>query len=144
MGKGNYSSFERLALGSGMPVLGRVLIATLFVLSGISKVAAPAMTVSYISSVGLPLPQLGLVIALGVELVLVPLLVLGYQTRLVAALIAAFCVATAILFHRDLADQNMLLHFLKNFAIAGGLLQIVAYGGGRFSLDARLARPRRG
>lgn len=122
-------------------VLGRILISVLFLVSGISKVTTPAATIAYIASAGLPFPQLGLVIGIMVELVLAPALVLGYRTRWVAAVIAAYCVGTAIFFHRGFADPNMLLHFFKNIAMAGGLLQIVAFGPGGFSLDARLARP---
>ena len=56
-----------------------------------------------------------------------------------AVALALFSVATALTFHSDLADQNQLIHFFKNFAIAGGLLQVAAYGAGRISLDARRA-----
>jgi putative oxidoreductase len=115
---------------------GRILISIIFLISGISKVTAP---VAYVASAGLPFPQLGLVIGIMVELVLAPALVLGYRTRWVAAVIAAYCVATAIFFHRGFADPNMLLHFFKNIAMAGVLLEIFAFGPGRFSLDARLA-----
>lgn len=73
------------------------------------------------------------------ELVGSVLLGLGYRTRLVAALLAAYAVATALIFHHALADQNQLFHFLKNLAMAGGLLQVVAFGAGAFSLDNRRA-----
>jgi putative oxidoreductase len=128
-------------VASAVCLLGRILISVIFLISGISKVTTPAATIAYVASAGLPFPQLGLVIGLMVELVLAPALVLGYRTRWVAAVIAAYCVATAIFFHRSFADPNMLLHFFKNIAMAGGLLQIVAFGPGRFSLDARVARP---
>ncbi len=124
-------------IASAVCLLGRILISIIFLISGISKVTAPAATIAYVASAGLPFPQLGLVM---VELVLAPALVLGYRTRWVAAVIAAYCVATAIFFHRGFADPNALFHFFKNIAIAGGLLQIVAFGPGRLSLDARLAR----
>ena len=64
------------------------------------------------------------------------LLVVGYQTRIVASVMTIFAVATAVSFHHDFADQNQMIHFLKNFAIAGGLLQIVAFGAGAFSIDS--------
>ena len=128
-------------IGSAVCLLGRILISIIFLISGISKVTAPAATITYVASAGLPFPQLGLAIGIMVELVLAPALVLGYRTRWVAAVIAAYCVATAKFFHRGFADPNTLFHFLKNIAMAGGLLQIVAFGPGRFSLDARLARP---
>jgi putative oxidoreductase len=126
-------------IASAVCLLGGILISIIFLISGISKVTAPAATIAYVASAGLPFPQLGLVIGIMVELVLAPALVLGYRTRWVAAVIAAHCVATAIFFHRGFADPNMLLHFFKNIAMAGVLLEIFAFGPGRFSLDARLA-----
>jgi putative oxidoreductase len=116
---------------------GRVLIAVLFLLSGLSKLAAPAMTLGYIASVGLPAPLLGYLIAIAVEIGGGLLLVLGLQTKLVALVMAGFAIATALAFHNNLADQNTMIHFMKNIAIAGGLLQVVAFGAGAFSLDGR-------
>ncbi len=120
-----------------LPLAGRILLSAIFLLSGISKISAPAVTLAYISSVGLPFAHLGLAIAIFVELVGGVALVLGYRTRLVAGVLALFTVATALAFHSNLADQNQFFHFFKNIAMAGGLLQVVAYGAGRFSLDAR-------
>ena len=123
---------------SAIPALaGRLLIAPIFLLSGVSKVTAPAMMIGYIKSAGLPAPMLALGVAIAVELLGGVALVLGYRTRLVAAVLAVFSIMTALAFHNNLADQNQFLNFFKNFAMAGGLLQIVAFGGGRFSLDAR-------
>ena len=119
---------------------GRVLIAVLFLLSGLSKVAAPAMTQGYIASAGLPAPFLGYLIAIIVEVGGGVLLVIGYQTRIVALVIAAFTFAAALAFHHDFADQNQMIHFLKNIAIIGGLLQVTAFGAGSFSLDSRRLR----
>ncbi|MGN7740277.1 DoxX family protein [Pseudomonas sp. 22526] len=118
-------------------LIGRVLLSAIFILSGFSKVAAPAAMVGYIQSVGLPFPQLALGIAIAVELGGGLLLIAGYRTRLVALGLAVFSVATALAFHNNLGDQNQFIHFFKNIAMAGGLLQVVAYGAGRFSLDAR-------
>jgi putative oxidoreductase len=120
-----------------LALLGRIAIAAIFVLSGISKVTAPAATIGYIQSVGLPLPQVGLAIALLVELVGGAALVLGYRTRLVAGILAVFSIVTAFAFHSALGDQNQFIHFFKNVAIAGGLLNVMAFGGGAWSLDAR-------
>ncbi|HTJ97535.1 MAG TPA: DoxX family protein [Rhodocyclaceae bacterium] len=119
---------------------GRVLIATIFLLSGISKLSAPAGTIGYIASAGLPFPELAYVAAVGVEVVLATALLLGFQTRVVAAVIAVFSLATAFGFHSNLADQNQFIHFFKNVAIAGGLLQVVAFGAGAYSVDAWRAR----
>jgi putative oxidoreductase len=121
-------------------VAGRVLIGVLFFMSGLSKLAAPAATQAYIASVGLPAPVLAFALAATVEIVGSALLVAGVQTRLVAAGMAVFTLATALTFHRNFADQNQMIHFMKNIAIMGGLLQVVALGGGKVSVDALLAR----
>jgi putative oxidoreductase len=118
-------------------LLGRVLIAVIFLLSGLSKLAAPTVTIGYIASAGLPLPQLGLVIAVLVEIGGSLALIAGYQTRWAAAALAVFTIAAALAFHNHFADQNQFIHFFKNIAMTGGLLQVVAFGAGRFSLDAR-------
>ncbi|HEY6257354.1 MAG TPA: DoxX family protein [Xanthobacteraceae bacterium] len=118
---------------------GRVLLSAIFLLAGFSKLAAPVATIGYISSAGLPLAPLGLAIAILVEIGGGLALVAGYRTRTAAAILAIFTIATALAFHSNLADQNMFIHFFKNIAMAGGLLQIVAFGPGRLSLDARRA-----
>ncbi|WP_192564736.1 DoxX family protein [Pseudomonas gozinkensis] len=118
-------------------LIGRVLLSVIFILSGFSKLAAPAMMIGYIGSVGLPLPQVALAVAIIVEVGGGLALIAGYRTRTVAAVLALFSVFTALAFHSALADQNQFIHFFKNIAMAGGLLQVVAFGAGRFSLDAR-------
>ncbi|MBM7047194.1 MULTISPECIES: DoxX family protein [Rhizobium] len=117
--------------------VGRILIAVIFLMSGLGKLAAPAATIGYIASVGLPLPTLGFLIALAAEVGGGLLLLVGFQTRLIAALLAVFTVATAVFFHNNFADQNTMIHFLKNIMITGGLLQIVAIGATSLSLDTR-------
>ena len=120
-----------------LPVLGRLMIAAIFLLSGVGKIFAPGPTQAYIAAAGLPLPFVAYAIALLAEVGGGALLVLGYHTRTVALALAVFTLATAFGFHHNFADQNQMIHFMKNLAIAGGLLQIVAFGAGRFSLDAR-------
>jgi putative oxidoreductase len=127
-------SQDRIALA------GRILLAAIFVMSGLGKVAAPAATLAYMKAAGLPLAPVGLAIAALIELGGGLALVIGYRTRLAATVLAAFTIVTALVFHSALSDQNQLIHFFKNVAIAGGLLQVVAFGGGRFSLDARSSR----
>jgi putative oxidoreductase len=129
-----------------LPLLGRFLIGAPFILSGLGKLMAHDATVGYISSAGLPLPQLGWLIAVVVELGGGTLLVLGYRARLVAFVVALFALATAISFHRNFADQNQMIHFLKNVMLTGGLLQIAYFGAGPMSVDASrtpLAHPER-
>jgi putative oxidoreductase len=124
--------------------LSRLLLALLFVLSGIGKFAAPAGTQAYIAAAGLPLPLVGYLIAVVVELGGGLLLIVGYQTRLVATAMALFTLAAALFFHNNFADQNQMIHFLKNIAITGGLLHVAAFGAGAFSVDGWRARSRLG
>lgn len=119
---------------------GRILIGVLFLMSGLSKLAAPATTQGYITSVGLPAPVVAFAVAAAVETIGSALLIAGVRTRLVAIALAVFTLATAVTFHKNFADQNQMIHFMKNIAIVGGLLQVVAFGGGRFSVDALLGR----
>ena len=125
-----------------LALIGRVLIALLFVPAGFGKIGGFAGVVGYIGAVGLPLPQLGAVIAIAVELGLGLLLLVGYKTRIVSIILAVFTVATAVFFHNywampaDKAYINQLM-FFKNIAIAGGLLAIAALGAGRFSIDRK-------
>ena len=119
-----------------LPLLGRLLIGAPFMLSGLSKLATHDLTVGYISSAGLPLAQLGWLIAVAVELGGGALLLVGYRARSVGLVLALFAVATAVFFHHNFADQNQMIHFLKNVMLAGGLLQIVYFGAGPLSVDA--------
>ena len=116
---------------------GRVLLATIFIWSGIGKILDPAASLGYISSTGLPFAEVGLGIAILVEIIGGIALIIGYRTRLVAAVLALFSIATALLFHSALGDQNQFIHFMKNLAMAGGLLQVAAFGAGRLGLDVR-------
>ncbi|EJL83647.1 putative membrane protein [Herbaspirillum sp. CF444] len=120
-----------------LPLVARLLLASLFLISGIGKLSAPAATIGYITAMGLPFPTLGYVIALIVELGGGLLLVFGFQTRLTALALALFSIVTGLVFHSAVGDQNQMIHLLKNISIAGGLLQVVAFGAGAFSLDAR-------
>ncbi|MGO4711373.1 DoxX family protein [Bradyrhizobium sp. 2TAF24] len=125
------------ALETYVPALGRLLLAAIFLLSGVGKVFAPGATQGYIAAAGLPAPFLAYLVAVAVEVVGGALLVLGYQTRAVALVLAVFTLATAFGFHHNFAEQNQMIHFMKNLAITGGLLQVVAFGAGAFSLDGR-------
>jgi putative oxidoreductase len=116
---------------------GRILVSAIFLISGFGKLAAPAGAIGYIAAAGLPFPQLAYGIAVVLEIAGALALIAGYRARFAAAALAVFCLATAFGFHNQLADQNQFIHFFKNIAMAGGLLQIVAFGAGRFSLDAR-------
>jgi putative oxidoreductase len=126
------------------PAIGRVLLAAIFVMSGIGKLFDPAGTIGYISAVGLPLPEVGYALAVIVEIAGGLLLIAGYQTRIAALSLAALTLVAAIFFHNQFGDQNQSIHFMKNLAIAGGLLLVAAFGAGRVSVDARRAVYHRG
>jgi putative oxidoreductase len=129
----------------GFPLLvARILLALMFVLSGISKLTGLEGTAGYIASVGLPAAQL-LAIGAGVlEVVAGALLIVGWQARWAALALAAFTVVASLLFHNFWAmpkEQQFMqqLMFMKNLAITGGLLFVFAFGAGTLSLDARRA-----
>lgn len=122
-----------------IPFAGRLLIGVPFMMSGLGKVAAYGPTTAMIHAVGLPFPPLAYAVAVAIELGGGALLIAGYRAKWVAAAMAVFSIATALSFHSNFADQNQMIHFLKNVMITGGLLQIVAFGAGAFSLDSRSA-----
>ena len=115
--------------------LGRLLIASIFVVSGLGKIAGYEGTQAYMDSVGVPGTLLPVVIAL--EVVGGLAIILGWQTRIVAFLLAGFTLLSAILFHADFGDQMQMISFMKNLAIAGGFLFLVANGPGALALDNR-------
>ena len=125
-----------------LPFAGRLLIGLPFAMGGLSKLAAYGPTTATIAAAGLPEPPLAFAVAVLVELGGGLLLIAGYQVRPVAAALALFCCVTALSFHSNFADQNQMIHFLKNVMMAGGLLQIVAFGAGALSLDSRFSRER--
>jgi len=115
-------------------LLGRVLISAIFILAGFSKIGGYAGTQGYMESMGVPGAVLPLVIAteLGGGL----LVLVGLWTRLAAFAVGGFSALAALLFHSNFGDQMQQILFMKNFAMAGGFLFLVAHGAGRFSIDA--------
>lgn len=124
------------------PLLGRALIALLFIPAGISKIGNFNGIVGYIGSKNLPLPQVAAAGTIFVEVVVGLALLIGFKARLAALVIALFTLAAAILFHNywtmegQMAMTNQIM-FFKNIAIIGGLLYVAAYGAGPLSLDNR-------
>ncbi len=123
-------------------LVGRILMALLFVPAGFNKLMGFAGTAGYFAKIGVPLPEVAVVVAIAVELVVALLFLLGYKTRLMAIILAVFTVATAFLGHAFWnAPPEMLMaqktNFFKNFAIAGGFLAFFAFGPGRLSIDKR-------
>jgi putative oxidoreductase len=117
--------------------VGRVLLSLIFLMSGFMKLTDRTGTIQYIQAAGLPLPSLDYLIALVCEIGGGLGILLGFKARLAAAVLFVFTLTAAFGFHSNFADPNMMIHFMKNVAIAGGFLLIVAFGPGRLSLDAR-------
>ena len=118
--------------------IARILVAHIFLLSGLGKIGNYAGTQAYMEAMGAPGMLLPLVILL--EVVGGLALIIGWQTRWAAFALAGFSMVAAVMFHADFADQMQMIMFTKNVAIAGGLLLLAAHGAGHFSLDSYFAR----
>ena len=123
-----------------LALIGRLLLAYLFIPAGLGKISGFAGTAGYIASKGLPMPEVGAVLAI---LACGILLLIGFKTRWAALALAVFTLAAAFFFHNYWAvpaEQVMAqrINFNKNLAIAGGLLLLAAFGAGAFSVDGRL------
>lgn len=122
------------------PLVGRVLIALIFVLSGFGKITGFEGTVGYIASKGLPLPSLAAAAAIVVELGGGILLIVGWKARWAAAAMFVFTAMAALLFHNFWAVpadqmQNTMIHFMKNISMMGGLLYVVVHGAGPLGIE---------
>ena len=125
-----------------LALVGRLLLALLFLPAGISKISGFAGTVGYIASKGLPMPTVAAVIAIIVEVVAPLALITGFGTPWAALVLAGFTVVATFVFHNFWAmpaEQVMMqqLMFFKNIAVVGGLLTLAAHGAGAWSMDAK-------
>lgn len=114
---------------------GRLFLALIFIISGLNKMTGYAGTQGYMEAMGVPGVMLPLVIAL--EVLGGIAIVIGFKARLAALALAGFSILSAVLFHADFSDQTQMTAFMKNIAITGGFLMIVAHGAGAYSLDNR-------
>ena len=116
-----------------LPTIARVLLAVLFLLGGIGKLADVQGFAGYLQMGGLPAflawPAILFEIAVGLSMVV------GFQARTMALMAAGFCVVTAVLYHANFADQTQMVMFLKNLGLAGGFLMISAHGPGKLALS---------
>ena len=119
-------------------LIGRILISALFLLNGVFKINNYDGTIGWMESFGMP----GILIipAIILEIAGPILIIIGYKTKLAAGLLSLFCIATAVIFHNDFADQMQFTSFLKNIALAGGFLLIVVNGSKDFSLDNKFKK----
>ena len=125
-----------------LALVGRLLLALLFLPAGLSKISGFAGTVGYIASKGMPMPTAAAVIAIIIEVVAPLALIAGFGTRWAALVLAGFTVVATFVFHNFWAmpaDQAMMqqLMFFKNIAVVGGLLILAAHGPGAWSVDAK-------
>ena len=122
-------------MNNAIVLIARLLLAHMFVLAGVGKITGYAGTQGYMESMGVPGVLLPLVILL--ELGGGLALIIGFLTRWVARALAAFCVASALIFHMNWSDQTQMIMFMKNVALAGGFLLLYVQGAGAFSVDAQ-------
>ena len=115
---------------------GRIFLAMMFFMSGLSKIGNYAGTQGYMEAMGVPGALLPLAIALEVLGGLA--IILGWQTKIVSVALAGFCVVSAVIFHNDFSNQSEMISFMKNVTIAGGFLLLVAHGPGAYALDNRV------
>ncbi|MBI3370515.1 MAG: DoxX family protein [Betaproteobacteria bacterium] len=123
-------------MNNAIVLVARILLAHIFLISGVGKLGAGyAATQGYMAAMGVPGALLPLVIALEIGGGLA--LVAGFLTRWTALALAGFCVVGAVIFHNDFGNQMQMINYMKNFAMAGGLLLLYVHGAGVFSVDAR-------
>ena len=114
-------------------LIGRILLSALFLIEGIGKIFMQENVVMYMEDYGVP--GMLFIPTVVVEILFPLLLIVGYKTRLAALVMALFTLTVAIIFHTDFSDGMQLISFLKNLAIAGGFMIIIAYGSNKFSID---------
>ena len=116
-------------------LIGRILISSVFLISGFNKINQYDGTVEWMESFGVP----GILIipAILLEIIGSLMIVIGYKTRVIATLFSIFCITLAIIFHNDFSNQMQLVSFLKNLGLAGGFLFLVVSGPGKISLDKK-------
>ena len=118
-----------------LDLIGRIFISAVFLLSGFNKIGNYEETVGWMETFGLP--SFLLIPAIILEIIAPILIIIGYQTKIAAAALSIFCIATAIIFHNDISDQMQFIAFMKNIALAGGFLFLVVNGATGYCLDKR-------
>ena len=112
-------------------------MAAIFIQGGYAKAMAPAATMAAFAKYGLPVPGAAYAVALLVEIGVGIAFLVGWKARWSALILAIWCVATAFVEHYHPENRGQMIHFMKNLCMAGGFLQALAYGAGRFSFDRR-------
>ena len=120
--------------------IARLFMGHIFLLAGINKIGGYAGTQGYMESMGVPGSLLPLVIAL--EILGGLAVIIGWQVKWTSLALAGFTIVSALIFHSNLGDQTQMIMFMKNWAMAGGLLLLAVHGAGHFSVESYLARSR--
>tara|TARA_Y100001970_G_scaffold276052_1_gene378191 strand:- start:828 stop:1196 length:369 start_codon:yes stop_codon:yes gene_type:complete len=118
-----------------LDLVGRIFISAIFLLSGFNKIRNYEGTISWMAT--FDLPNYFLAPAIILEIIAPILIIIGYKTKIAAAALSVFCIATAIIFHSNLSDQMQMIAFMKNIALAGGFLFLVINGAKGFCLDKK-------
>ena len=113
--------------------IGRLLLSILFLIEGLGKISMQESVIMYMEDYGVP--GILFVPAIALEILFPIILILGYKTKWAASIMALFTFTVAIIFHTDFNDEMQMILFLKDIAIAGGFMIIIAYGPGKISLD---------
>ena len=120
-----------------LPPLGRLLMSSLFIWDGIRQLRSPSVFAQYFASVHVPLPNVAIWISIPIHLPGGIAVLVGFKTRLAAALLALLSVGTAFGVHLPIGDQDNMIHFYKNLVMAGGFLYVIAFGAGAVSIDGK-------
>jgi putative oxidoreductase len=112
-------------------------MSAIFIQAGIMKAMGPAATMAYFAKAGLPVPGAAYAVALLVEIGGGILFLVGWRARITALVLAVWCIATAMVGHYHPENRDQMIHFMKNVCMAGGFLQVVAFGAGRISFDRK-------
>ena len=123
-------------------LLGRILMSAIFILAGFMKLTTAAATQDMFAKMGLPMPMVVCIVSVVIELIGGLAILLGLWTKPVAIIMGLWCIVTALVAHTHFADQNMMIHFMKNLAMAGGFTYIAVFGAGAWSIDSWRARPK--
>jgi|TARA_Y100000310_G_scaffold345474_1_gene465382 putative oxidoreductase len=117
-------------------IIGRIFLSAVFLIAGVNKIFNYEGTAAYMESFGVP--DFLYIPAIILEILFPLLIIIGYQTKISALIMAIFSISLAIIFHTDFSNQMQVMSFLKNFAIAGGFIIIFVNGPSRWSIDYML------
>lgn len=122
---------------SVIPLIGRIFISLIFLMSGIDKIIHSSATKEYMATYGMPFRRAFLVLAIIIEILSSLLIIIGFKARWAAFALLVFLIPTTLIFHTHFSEPIQIIMFLKNLAIMGGLLFIAAYGAGTISIDEK-------